>query len=345
MQGAAVLHGRRAADAAGAGPGGLGRRGHAAGAAPPARGAVLHRRRTGDAGRAAASPARSTTPTAYTLRGLLQAAGCEVQRPGHRARPAGRHARRAAPRRRRQRPDPDLRRRLGRRGRPSAPGGEGRGRARPVADRDEAGQAAGLRRSVRRRRCSSACRATRCRASSPSCWRWRRCCARCRAARRPPPAAARCAPTSTGRGPTGGASSCACGSMPRVGWTLFPNQSSGVLTSHGLGRWPGRQPGRPGDRARRQRALPAAGRPDAADEDPGALLRLAARGAGPGEAVEVRRRHARWARCATCSSRAAAAMPRCWRAAAPLRCALNQVMAATTAPLAPTAPRWPSSRR
>jgi molybdopterin molybdotransferase len=34
----------------------------------------------------------------FTLRGLLQAAGCEVSRPGHRARPAGRHARGAAPR-------------------------------------------------------------------------------------------------------------------------------------------------------------------------------------------------------------------------------------------------------
>ncbi len=41
----------------------------------------------------------------------------------------------------------------------------------------------------------------------------------------------RCAPTSTGRAPTGGASSCACSVNASGGLDLFPNQSSGVLTS------------------------------------------------------------------------------------------------------------------
>ena len=82
------------------------------------------------------------------------------------------------------------------------------------------------------------------------------------------------------------------------GLELFPNQSSGVLTSavwaDGLVDNP---PGRP-IRARRHRALPAVRRA-AAHEDPGALLRLAARGARrrrDGRAAD--RRHAS-ARCAT----------------------------------------------
>ena len=46
-----------------------------------------------------------------------------------------------------------------------------------------------------------------------------------------PQAAARCRRISTGRAPTSAASSCACGAMPQGGLDLFPNQSSGVLTS------------------------------------------------------------------------------------------------------------------
>ena len=35
----------------------------------------------------------------------------------------------------------------------------------------------------------------------------------------------RCVPTSTGRAPTSGASSCACASTPRAGWTSFPTRA------------------------------------------------------------------------------------------------------------------------
>ena len=37
--------------------------------------------------------------------------------------------------------------------------------------------------------------------------------------------------TSTGRAPTSAANSCACAATPQGGLDLFPNQSSGVLTS------------------------------------------------------------------------------------------------------------------
>ena len=45
------------------------------------------------------------------------------------------------------------------------------------------------------------------------------------------PTALRLPATSTGRAPTAAASSCARGAMPQGGLDLFPNQSSGVLTS------------------------------------------------------------------------------------------------------------------
>ena len=116
----------------------------------------------------------------FTLRGLIESLG-------------GRHddlgiiadrldATRAAleARGREQRPDRHLRRRLGRRGRPPQACGRAGRPARPLADRDQAGQAArvrrGLSRATVRRRGSSACRAIRCRASSPSCSRSVRCC-------------------------------------------------------------------------------------------------------------------------------------------------------------------------
>ena len=63
-----VLRSGERLDARRAGAGRQHRPGRAAGRAPPARGAVLHRRRTGDArqrgARATCGPARSTTPTA-----------------------------------------------------------------------------------------------------------------------------------------------------------------------------------------------------------------------------------------------------------------------------------------
>ena len=76
-------------------------------------------------------------------------AGLPGARPGHRARFAGRHARRAAPSRRGARPDRHVGRHVGRRGGPRQAGGRGRGRARPVADRHQARQAARFRRGAR----------------------------------------------------------------------------------------------------------------------------------------------------------------------------------------------------
>ena len=91
---------RAAPDAAGAGPGGLGRRRRSCGCARRPRVALFS---TGDE---LAMPGEPLKPGAiynsnrFTLRGLLQAAGLRVRRPRHRARPARRHARGAAPRRR-----------------------------------------------------------------------------------------------------------------------------------------------------------------------------------------------------------------------------------------------------
>jgi threonine synthase len=168
------------------------------------------------------------------------------------------------------------------------------------------------------RRCSWACRATRCRASSPSCWPWRRCCARCRAPTSVAcrPRACRCGPTSTGRGPT--AARVPARALNAEGaLDLFDNQSSGVLTSAVWADGLVDNPGRARSSPRRHGALPALGRPDgAADEGPGALLRLAARGAG-------RRRGRRPAKPADAGPAARPLiaarwrMPRCWPAAAP----------------------------
>ena len=115
------------------------------------------------------------------------------------------------------------------------PAVHGRRPARAVADRHQAGQAAGLRRGAARARtatrCSSACPATRCPASSPSCCAWRRCCARCRAPTRRRRPACRCAPTSTGPGPTSAASSCACASTAPAAWTCSPTRARACSTS------------------------------------------------------------------------------------------------------------------
>ncbi len=93
--GAVVLRGRYAPDAAGARPGGFGRRGAPAVAAPAARRAVLDRRRIGDAGRA--TQARRYLQL-QPLHAARAASGRRLRgsRPGHRARPARRDPRRAA---------------------------------------------------------------------------------------------------------------------------------------------------------------------------------------------------------------------------------------------------------
>ena len=108
-------------------------------------------------------------------------------------------------------------------------------------------------------------------------------------------------------------------STPSGGLDLFPNQSSGVLTSavwaDGLVDNPPGQVIRRGDTV----TLPAAGGADRA-------MKVQVRYfASLREALGRQPRRwtcppaARWARCATRCWRAAAAMPRCWRAAA--RCA------------------------
>ena len=197
----------------------------AGGDASPAGGAVLHRRRTRDAGRAAARPAPSTTPTASRCAALIQALGCECTDLG--IVPDRLDATRDALRRGGARPRPDRhqRRRLGGRGGSPAPGRAGRRAARPLADRHQARQAAGFRqRAAQRRRRqpgSSACRATRCRASSPSCWPCGRCCCRLQGADAPPAGAAEDARRLRLARPTAAASSCACAATPTAGSTWF----------------------------------------------------------------------------------------------------------------------------
>jgi molybdopterin molybdotransferase len=82
-----------------------------------------------------------------------------------------------------------------------------------------------------RRRGSSACRATRCPATSRSRCSCGRCWRGCRARRRRCRCPSRCAPISPGPGRTSGASSCACGATRPAGSTCTANQGSGVLTS------------------------------------------------------------------------------------------------------------------
>jgi hypothetical protein len=90
---------RHAPDACRAGPGGQHRAGAAAGGAPPARGAVFHRRRTGHARRGAArahAAGAIYNSNRFFLRATAAAPGLRGDRPGHRARPARRHRGRAA---------------------------------------------------------------------------------------------------------------------------------------------------------------------------------------------------------------------------------------------------------
>jgi molybdopterin molybdotransferase len=99
---------------------------------------------------------------------------------------------------------------------------------------------------------SSACRATRSPASSPSwCWCAPLCCA-CRACSRRC-RAVECAPISIGQAGTSAANSCACYN-DNGGLELFRNQSSGVLTSAAWGDGvvdnPPGQTIAPGDRVR-----------------------------------------------------------------------------------------------
>jgi molybdopterin molybdotransferase len=131
---------------------------------PPARGGVL----TGDE---LVMPGEPLPPggiynsNRYTLRALLEGARLRGRDLGIVPDTPRGDARRAARAAAGQRPDPHQRRRLGGRGGPRQGGGRGGRRARPVEDRHQAGQAAGLRQSRRGDTPSSACRATRCRAS------------------------------------------------------------------------------------------------------------------------------------------------------------------------------------
>ena len=86
----------------------------------------------------------------FTLRGLIEALGCASTTTSASS-PTGsmRRATRCAQAAEKQRPDRHLRRRLGRRGRPPQAGRRGRRPPRPLADRDQARQAARLRRGLR----------------------------------------------------------------------------------------------------------------------------------------------------------------------------------------------------
>jgi hypothetical protein len=98
------------------GPGGLARHRRSAGAAPPARGLLLDRRRTA-LDRRALDAGCVYDSNRYTLYGMLHAPGLRHHRHGHRARRPGRAGRSAAQRLRKRRRHRHLGRRVGRRGR------------------------------------------------------------------------------------------------------------------------------------------------------------------------------------------------------------------------------------
>ena len=163
----------RAPDAAGAGPGGQRRPGRAAGVPPPARGAVLHRRRTGHARRGAAGadearrhlqlqpllPARAAAAAWAARCTDLGIVPDQLDATSEALRAGGR----------RQRPDPHHRRRVGGRGRPHQARRAGRW-ARSTCGRSpiKPGKPFAYGR-IGDAHISSACPATRCPASSPSC--------------------------------------------------------------------------------------------------------------------------------------------------------------------------------
>ena len=136
----------------------------------------------------------------------------------------------AARRRRGTRPHPHQRRCVGGRGGPHQAGRAAARLAGPVADRDEAGQAFRLRpgrqRPFHRPAGQSGLQLRHLPAAGAAL--------PAQAAGRDPdpcPGRCRCPRTSPGRARTSAASSCACAATPRAALELFPNQSSGVLTS------------------------------------------------------------------------------------------------------------------
>ena len=191
--------------------------------APPARGAVFHRRRTGDAGRAAARPGASTTPTASCCarccrRWAARSATCGIVPDSLRsdARGAARAAARA-------RPDPHPRRRVGRRGRSCQAGGRSR-RARSSCGRSRSSRASRWRSAqcVRRRLAKRFHRPAgqsgvelrhlpACRAPVAACI--------CRARGRRCRQAFRCARISTGRRPDAARVPARAHAMPTAAWT------------------------------------------------------------------------------------------------------------------------------
>ena len=198
----------------------------------------------------------------FMLRGLLQAARLRRHRPRHRARPARRHARGAARGGRRQRPDPHLAAacRSARRTTSSPPSqaegaldlwqiaikpgkplafGACAGRRRRDAVHRPAGQPGVQLRHLPAARAAVA--AARCRARPTAL----------------PAALAAARRLRLAASPTGGANSCACALQRRRRARPVPEPELGRADLDGLGRRPGRQPGRPGHRAGRHGALPA----------------------------------------------------------------------------------------
>ena len=282
--GAVVLRARHAAHAAGARPGGLGRRGRAAGGAPPARGAVLHRRRTGDARRAAAArrdlqlqPLHAARPAAGAgLRGATTSASCPTGSTPRATRCAAAaqgndlivtsggvsvgeedHLRPAVQ-------------------------AEGRLELWQIAIKPGKPLAFG---EVRRgdgcaRAGSSACRATRCRASSPSCWRCGRCCCALQGAPAAPPRRLPLRADFDWPRPDRRREFLRVRRNADGGARAVPEPELGRADLGRLGRRPGRQPARAGHPRAATRCASCRSRSWLRDEGPGALLRLAARGAG-----------------------------------------------------------------
>ena len=312
-------------DAAGARPGGVGRRRRRCRSRARPRVALFS---TGDE---LAMPGEPLKPGAiynsnrFTLRGLIEALGCVCDDLGivPDRLDATRDALRAGGRR--QRPDRHLRRRLGRRGRPPAgrrcrpKGGSTCGRSRSSrASRWRSAQVLPRRRLLGAG--SSACRAIRCRASSPSCSRVRPFLLRLQGASDVAPRGdRRCAPTSTGRRPDRRREFLRVRRNAAGGLDLFANQGSGVLTSTVWGD--GLVDNPPGQAIRPATSCATCRCRSCWHEDHGALFRLAcARRWAPGEDDRDRPRGVR--RRATLRdalSRAAAAMRAGARAARPRR--------------------------
>ena len=293
-----------APDAAGTRPGGVGRRGHAGRRAAAARRALFDRRRTRDARRAAAPGGDLQLQPLHAAR-LARGLRLHLHRPRHRARHARSDARRAQARSRSERPDRHLGRRLGRRGGSPAPAVQAEGRldlwqvaikpGKPLAFGEVRRAGGGQAWFVGLPGNPVSSFVTFLLAVRPLLLRLQGAAPRPRCRRR-----SSCAPTSTGRARTGGASSCACGATPTARSSSSPTRARPCLTSAVWGD--GVVDIAPGQAIRRGDGVRYLSFADllSPDERHRALLRLAARDPGPERDRRAGRRDATSARCATC---------------------------------------------